>query len=118
MITKYYKVLANNGYCGCDIERCVEVNANSEQESVELIESYCADYWEEYRNEYADERFIDYPERDEYEDDDAYEEAYEEAVCNYEDDIFIDYYEVSKEDFLEVVQGGYEYETIGVSKNC
>lgn len=115
MITKYYKVYGDNGFCGCDTERCVEVNANSEKESIEIIEGYCEDYWEEYRDYFADGRFIDYPDRDEYEDDDAYEEACEEAVAEYESNVSVNYCEMSKEEFLKAVQDDCEYETIGIA---
>lgn len=73
----YFRITYNNGYCGCDQEEIVKV-ADKDRAHELAGEGY-----NDYMSSWEDERFVDYPDRDDYEDEEDYYEDYDLAIENY-----------------------------------
>lgn len=87
---KYFKVTYNNGYCGCEEEHYIE--AETEKEVCEVAQ----DNIETYSFYEPDSRFVD-----EYDYDN--EDDYYQAVEDYQNDIYFDVEEITREEFEENV---------------
>lgn len=84
MVTKYFRFCGDCGYAGTDEEVWVKITAETELKCLEVAELYENEFWSNIRDNYNDERFIDYPSEDEYDDNDEYEAAYDAAIEEYE----------------------------------
>ena len=79
----YIKITCSNNFCGCDEDNYFEVEDTTE------INSLCQDCLEEYAFLEPDSRFIDVDDEEEY-------EEYQENLC-------VDWEEISKEEYEENV---------------
>lgn len=86
---KYFKITCSNGYCGCE-------EAQYEEVLDDIVESdfYLEDYVQSYSFLEPDSRFVD---RDNYET----EEEYEDAYAEYQENISVDVEEITKEEYEE-----------------
>lgn len=89
---KYFKITCSNGYCGCEEEWYEEMCDDV------FLSDFDAMILEDYVQLYAffepDSRFVD---RDNYET----EEEYEEAYAEYQENISVDVEEITKEEYEE-----------------
>lgn len=85
----YVRVNLSNGYCGCEETSGVKFPANT---SLEDIDYYVEEMYNEYMSSWDDERFVDY---DEYDDAD---EAFDEYCANGSHD----WEYITKEEFDEL----------------
>lgn len=84
---KYFKITCSNGYCGCDEEWYEEADDNAIEYDFDLD-----DYLQGYAFLEPDSRFVD---RDDYET----EEEYEEAYAEYQAEICVDIEEITREEY-------------------
>jgi hypothetical protein len=85
---KYFKVTYNNGYCGCEEEHYIEAENEAEANALALDDIECYSFYD------PDFRFVD---EDDYED----KVDYLLAVEDYQEDIYFDVEEITKEEFEE-----------------
>jgi hypothetical protein len=85
---RYFKVTYNNGYCGCEEEYYIE--AETEEKAIEIAN----DDIETYGFYDPDSRFVD-------ENDYDNEDDYYQAIEDYQNDIYCDVEEITKEEFEE-----------------
>lgn len=76
------KFFYTNGYCGCDETEVVDFpNINNIDNSE--IDCYGNEAFDIYMESWADGRFVNYPDEDDFESYEAYENAYNEAYEEY-----------------------------------
>lgn len=95
MITRYFRFYGDCGLAGTDQEMWVKITAETEQKCLERAGYYESDLWANIRDEYDDDRFIDYPYADDYDDEDEYQAACDEARQEYEYGITVDFDDIT-----------------------
>lgn len=95
MITKYFRFYGGCDFAGTDQELWVKITTETEQKCLEIAEEYASEFWANIRDDYNDERFIDYPDADDYDDDDEYQMACDEAIQQYEEGISVGFDDIT-----------------------